>query len=204
MRLLHLNIIFLTMINWMVNRCDFAPLKAAIVDYDSRKDAFTEKVQSNHAAYANLNSYSYINGDVLSLQVTQQANMKFNWAKIPLLRKCLQSFDWVLWIDGDAIFINSTSIESIISHAVFQNQGEIHQQSPRPVYPSLFFSGDTNAINTGINCIMTEMIPDFIPTYLLLQAFYYSGSQDGLCTFLTKYGKLALRWKGIPIKLEWD
>ena len=70
----------------------------------------------NHHEYANLHGYSYIkeivkNEDYLDWHPT--------WIKIDVLRKHINNYDYVVWIDADAVFVNKEiSIESFIKNDV--------------------------------------------------------------------------------------
>lgn len=118
----------------------------AIVSFESRTDEMARLVRLNHAAYANINGYTNVNTDIFAIEKARASKMQPNWVKIPLIRRALKNHEWVLWIDSDAIFVNSTSIKLVISIAQ-QLQGNSETSNRQA---SIYFSGDTNAINSGI------------------------------------------------------
>jgi len=58
---------------------------------------------TNHLDYANNHGYSYIKQIV---QDSDYSNWNPTWIKIDILIKTLPLFDYVVWIDSDAIFVN--------------------------------------------------------------------------------------------------
>jgi hypothetical protein len=63
--------------------------------------------------YSIKNNYSFL-CEILSEPLTDRWN---TWIKIPLIKKHLLNYDYVVWIDADAIFVNNTPIESLIDNA---------------------------------------------------------------------------------------
>lgn len=67
---------------------------------------------TNHLTYSNLHSYSYIKEIVNSEKYKER---HLTWIKIDVLLKYLPMYDYVVWIDADAIFYNmDLKIEQII------------------------------------------------------------------------------------------
>ncbi len=60
--------------------------------------------------YANKNNYSFV-CEILKEPLTDKQN---SWIKIPLIKKYLPQYDYVVWIDADAIFLNNIKIEEFI------------------------------------------------------------------------------------------
>ena len=71
---------------------------------------------SNHLEYANKHGYSYIKEIVDN---DKYPDWHPTWIKIDVLLKYLNLFDYLVWIDADAVFVNmEISIESLISDNV--------------------------------------------------------------------------------------
>ena len=125
-----------------------------------------QKIFENHRQYGAKHNYTYIlQRDPLN---DEQGNIvdKY-WTKIHLIKRLLQpphTFDWVFWLDSDAIVINMhISIEHLLgdpsNHVVLMSttssvstkdaSGKSNNSNPRPL-TSVIFSGDTNAINDGV------------------------------------------------------
>ena len=60
--------------------------------------------------YANKNNYSFI-CEILQEPLTDRYN---TWNKINLIKKHLPNYDYVVWIDADAIFIKNIKIEDFL------------------------------------------------------------------------------------------
>lgn len=60
--------------------------------------------------YACKNNYAFICEILDNLQDRQDT-----WIKIWLLRKYIEQFDYIVWIDADAIFLKNLNVESFIS-----------------------------------------------------------------------------------------
>lgn len=70
----------------------------------------------NHHEYANKHGYSYIKEIV---QDSQYSDWHPTWIKIDVLRKFLPLYDYVVWIDADAVFVNQEiKIEEFILDGV--------------------------------------------------------------------------------------
>jgi hypothetical protein len=71
---------------------------------------------TNHLNYANTHNYSFIKRIVKD---SDYSNWHPTWVKIDMLIKTLPLFDYVVWIDSDAIFINEKiKIEEFISENI--------------------------------------------------------------------------------------
>lgn len=69
----------------------------------------------NHIAYANKHGYTYIKEIVTS----EEDGWHPTWIKISILRKYLEDFDYIVWIDADAIFYNQDiKIEDLVEGEV--------------------------------------------------------------------------------------
>jgi len=67
----------------------------------------------NHHEYANKHGYSYIKEIVKN---SDYPDWHPTWIKIDVLRKYIDLFDYVVWIDADAVFVNqSIKIEDLAS-----------------------------------------------------------------------------------------
>lgn len=125
-------------------------IRAVICDFYASSSSSTidsseiARVHDNHRAYAASHNYSYVH----------QSQPLYNasvarwpaWNKVLLLMKLLDEressgdvrHDWVLWVDSDALFCQkSRSLQKLLSHYNAWNA-------------SFLFSGDTNAINSGV------------------------------------------------------
>lgn len=70
----------------------------------------------NHNEYANKHGYSYIKEIA---QYSQYLEWHPTWIKIDVLRKFLPFYDYVVWIDADAVFVNQEiKIEEFILDGV--------------------------------------------------------------------------------------
>jgi hypothetical protein len=66
----------------------------------------------NHHEYSNKHGYSYIKE---ILKNDDYSNWHPTWIKIDVIKKYLPLYDYVVWIDSDAVFVNQdTTIESLI------------------------------------------------------------------------------------------
>ena len=76
-----------------------------------------KKVFENHQQYAKRHNYTYIAQTVPMVDEDGHLIGKY-WTKVNLIRRLLRppnTFDWVFWLDSDAIVINmSQSIESLL------------------------------------------------------------------------------------------
>jgi hypothetical protein len=147
---------------------------------DGSRDAILE----NHRKYSLKHNYTYFR-QTTSLMGANGSIIECHWTKASLLIKLLSEpykFDWVLWVDSDAIFVdmfipienllrdnaNGIVTESTVSseslnlndNTRYLRQNRTHipdryevidalRRAKRTV-TSLVFSGDTNAINTGV------------------------------------------------------
>jgi hypothetical protein len=67
----------------------------------------------NHHEYSNKHGYSYIKEIVRN---DEYSNWHPTWIKIYVLKKYLPLYDYVVWIDADAVFVNQdVKIEDLIS-----------------------------------------------------------------------------------------
>lgn len=96
-----------------------------------------QRIQKNHKTYAQMNNYTYVH-----YNKHVDISRELEWLKIPILRNLVKerkNSEWILWIDSDALFIDmNRKIETILSEYSI------------PDKTSLVFSGDSNAINTGL------------------------------------------------------
>lgn len=70
----------------------------------------------NHHEYANLHGYSYIKELVRNSDYT---DWHPTWIKIDVIKRYLPLFDYVAWIDADAVFVNhAVKIEDLVSGGV--------------------------------------------------------------------------------------
>ena len=104
-------------------------------------DNITEAIQKNRQRYAS--KYGYVL--VTSSDEQLAKGRKLEWAKVHLIKDTLSTYDWVLWVDSDAVFTNGApSIESILV------DNGVDLTKPFELLPSLYFSGDTNIANSGV------------------------------------------------------
>lgn len=70
----------------------------------------------NHHEYANKHGYSYIKKIVYNEDYT---NWHPTWIKIDVIKNYLPIFDYIVWIDADAVFVNQNlTIESLIEEDI--------------------------------------------------------------------------------------
>jgi len=70
----------------------------------------------NHHDYSNKHGYSYIKEIVRN---DEYSNWHPTWIKIDVLKKYLPLYDYVVWIDSDAVFVNQDiKIEDLINDGV--------------------------------------------------------------------------------------
>ena len=70
----------------------------------------------NHHEYSNKHGYSYIKEIVKN---DDYSNWHPTWIKIDVLKKYLPLYDYVVWIDSDAVFVNQDiKIEDLINDGV--------------------------------------------------------------------------------------
>jgi hypothetical protein len=156
-------------------------------------DVSRDAILENHRKYGLKHNYTYISQTTV-LKDADGSAINFYWTKAHLLVKLLSEpykFDWILWVDSDAIFVDiSMSIEhllsgksnGIVTESSLSSKGldltqrasnrylrqdsadskvysidmnKIHSRNNTKVnkkkaVTSLVFSGDTNAINTGV------------------------------------------------------
>ena len=83
---------------------------------DYGKCDYGDFASTNHLEYANIHGYSFYK------QIVQDSNYTDRhptWIKIDILRKILPLFDYVAWIDADAVFTNNNiKIEEFIEEQV--------------------------------------------------------------------------------------
>lgn len=73
---------------------------------------FGDLASTNHLEYSNKHGYSYIN---YTVKDSDYVDWHPTWIKIDVLIKTLPLFDYVVWIDADAIFYNQDiKIEELI------------------------------------------------------------------------------------------
>jgi len=77
---------------------------------------FGDLCSTNHLDYANINGYSYIKKTVKD---SEYSDWHPTWIKIDILLKTLPLFDYVVWIDADAVFVNKdVRIEDFITDKI--------------------------------------------------------------------------------------
>jgi len=64
--------------------------------------------------YANKHNYSF----VCEISETELSDRQNTWLKIPLIKKHLPNYDYVVWIDADAIFLKNIKIEDFIDDGI--------------------------------------------------------------------------------------
>ena len=64
--------------------------------------------------YANKHNYSF----VCEISETGLSDRQNTWLKIPFIKKHLPNYDYVVWIDADAIFLKNTKIEDFIDDGI--------------------------------------------------------------------------------------
>jgi len=77
---------------------------------------FGDLSSTNHLNYSNKHGYTYIN---YTVKDSEYSEWHPTWIKIDLLQKLLPFFDYVVWIDADAVFVNQDiKIEDFIEDNV--------------------------------------------------------------------------------------
>jgi hypothetical protein len=121
----------------------------------------------NHKSYANKWGYTYISVRERTVARTHPA-----WQKIPATILILNDFDYVMWVDGDAFFMNCTiSLEPLLHRME-------HEQT------SWLFSGDTNIVNSGqmiwkSNKITRQLLQDIDRLYYPKFRRYHTLFENG-------------------------
>jgi hypothetical protein len=112
----------------------------AVVSFSSRREEDNLLIESNHKEYAQKHGYGHMYGHDIALA----GGRRPHWAKIPMLQKALETYEWAMWLDGDAMFLNQkVSVEEVL-----QENGFFERDNKSTI--SLVFSGDTTIINTGV------------------------------------------------------
>jgi len=85
-------------------------MKVAVVSLsDASISEYAAVARANHESYCARHDYSYTHS-------TPQAERPAAWYKIPtILAAFEQGFEWVLWIDADAVFTSNESLGSLIA-----------------------------------------------------------------------------------------
>jgi hypothetical protein len=83
---------------------------------DYGKCDYGDLASNNHLEYANKHGYSYMKQIVSD---SDYLDWHPTWIKIDILLKTLSLFDYVVWIDSDAVFVNQDiKIEDLINDGV--------------------------------------------------------------------------------------
>ena len=135
---------------------------AHIFNHTTSSSSDVQKVFDNHRQYATRHNYTYIVQTVPL--VDEQGNIvgKY-WTKVNLIKRLLRppnTFDWVFWLDSDAIVINmSQSIESLL----FNPENQI---ALSPYYRSTRSSSSSSpTAPKGIfSSLMEALFPTPLPT----------------------------------------
>lgn len=82
------------------------------------KDDFSHIAAECNKKYAGIRKYNFI------YEVLDQKYKDFypSWIKIPLILKHLPDYDYVCWVDGDAIFTNSQGLEEFLDKNICLTQ----------------------------------------------------------------------------------
>ena len=85
------------------------------VMWDNYGDCNYGKLSStNHLEYSQLHNYSYLSNIV---DENDYQDRHLTWVKIDIIRKNISGYDYVVWIDNDAVFMNmETRIEEFLSN----------------------------------------------------------------------------------------
>lgn len=95
------------------------PMNIAILSYCSYNNTFCDISRCNHQRYANKFNYTYINPNVDSDEYHLSTFLLHGTRyKTYSIIKHMKQFEWILWIDSDALFMNfEITIEDWIQKA---------------------------------------------------------------------------------------
>jgi hypothetical protein len=127
-------------------------MKIAIIQlYDDGRKGYGDLTGDAASSYCDRHGYTYIR-----YREMIDPNLIPTWNKLLAVRKELPKFDWVLWLDADALIVNpSQRIEDVLAH---YESGK-----------DMLFSSDDQGLCAGVFFAKnTAWTPEFITTVLLL------------------------------------
>ena len=130
--------------------------------------------------YANKHNYSF----VCEISETGLSDRQNTWLKIPFIKKHLPNYDYVVWIDADAIFLKNTKIEDFIDY---------HKAGNNFISMALFRPTDKSKcgmVETDKNGIVVEFMEKPSNSHLeWANAAVYIFSKESLNEIKNKYKK---------------
>ncbi|KAI9247790.1 galactosyl transferase GMA12/MNN10 family-domain-containing protein [Helicostylum pulchrum] len=95
--------------------------------YDKCMEPSATKASLNKRDYADKHGYVFISRSREFAQQSLRADQRRTvWGKIDVIEKVLPKFDWIMWLDMDAVIMNSNqTIEALLTHlkAEYYNNG---------------------------------------------------------------------------------
>lgn len=102
-----------------------------VVTYENRELNFKESFRRNHRAYCDKHGYEYKAYDAV------EYNVPHYWTKVFLVKDLLEKYDYVMWIDSDAMFETEEPIECGESFFVISKDKPQHR-IPAPMNTGVF------------------------------------------------------------------
>lgn len=173
----------------------------AVVSHSTLDVKYLPLTQENHLKYAKTHGYDYIfrNNIISTLYVDEYAEKKvfqlgLYWQKIAALQEAMDEmrdgkrrYEWVLWLDADAIFTNfDTKLEDIIrEHAGDIANPDIFFLASREPY-MLINAGVLLFHNDSASRLMLKSISDAFPWYFRQMLPEQQAIQDYIAGFLVR------------------
>ncbi len=153
--------------------CKYVKSKIAVVSLTVGKDykEYTKYARRSNIDYCIKHGYPYIEDESV-VDYTRP----FPWSKIPLILKHLPNYDYIMWIDGDAMIMNDQlTIQSFISRLMGDKD--------------LMLGSDWICMNTGVMFIKnSQFVYDFFEeTYNQKNATSFDNWEQG--SFIDLYSK---------------
>uniref|UniRef100_A0A6C0F6A1 Nucleotide-diphospho-sugar transferase domain-containing protein n=1 Tax=viral metagenome TaxID=1070528 RepID=A0A6C0F6A1_9ZZZZ len=104
-----------------------------VVTYESRNLNYKNCFRKNHETYCNHHKYKYIAFD------NYDANYPVYWMKVKIVYDLLSQYEWVIWIDSDAMFIDKNIKFPLDSkHTFIISQDKPHHKRPSKINTGVF------------------------------------------------------------------
>ena len=162
---------------------------AHVINESSPSAAMVRKVIENHRQYADIHNYTFI-CETKSIRDEQNKTVVMYWTKVVLLKRLLSpphEFDWVFWIDSDAIIMPYAmhhSLEEFLQNP--DNHITLHRSLPSSSSPA-----HTNVENTTFRSNTTSVtaMHAIIPTISIdnnrigtrpITSLIFSGDQNAI------------------------
>ena len=160
-------------------------MKIGIVQlYDDRRQGYGNLTGGVAAAYCEAHGYTYVR----YREMLDQSLIP-TWNKLLAVKRELENFDWLLWLDADALIVNPHQrIEDVIA--------------PYEAGKEMLFSSDDMGLCAGVFFAKnTPWVPGFLDTVLLLGELPDCGhlhEQKTIRTLFNQYPKVQEKVGLIP------